>query len=138
MQRLIAIVLPEPVAILIASRWRLVSPGWIVIPCSANSRRSGELAHRLDLGQVDERLDRLALAEVEPEGQAVLGAVLVGEPEPEQTPRGRRGAWVVLRAPGVDARPDAVDDVRALAGLASLGDRVRVAVGGGGSTSGLT
>ena len=40
MHRLIAIVLPEPVAIFIASRWRLGSPGWIVIPCSANSSRS--------------------------------------------------------------------------------------------------
>ena len=29
MQRLIAIVLPEPVAILIASRGRFGSPGWI-------------------------------------------------------------------------------------------------------------
>ena len=71
MQRLIAIVLPEPVAILIASRWRLGSPGSIVIPCSANSSRSFEPAHRLDLGQVDEGLDRLALAEVEAERRPV-------------------------------------------------------------------
>ena len=40
MQRLIAIVLPEPVAIFIARRWRFGSPGWIVIPCSAYSSRS--------------------------------------------------------------------------------------------------
>ena len=33
MQRLIAIVLPDPVAIFIARRWRLVSTGSIMIAC---------------------------------------------------------------------------------------------------------
>ena len=59
----------------------------------------------LDLGQVDEGLDGLALAEVEAERPAVVEAVLVGEPEPEQPPRRRRRAGIALRAPSVDARP---------------------------------
>ena len=68
-------------------------------------------------------LDGLALAEVEAERSPVVGAVLVGEPEAEQPPRGRRRARIALRAPGVDARADAVDGVRAFAGLAPLRDR---------------
>ena len=127
MQRLIAIVLPEPVAILIASRWRFGLAGLDRHPVLGELEQILQPAHRLDLGQVDERLDGLALAEVEAERRAVLGAVLVGEPEPEQPPRGRRGARIALRAPRVDARPDAVDGIRALAGLAPLRDGVRVA-----------
>ena len=86
-----------------------------------------QAADGLDLGQVDEGLDGLALAEVEAERPAVVEAVLVSEPEPEQPPRGRRRAGIALRAPSVDARAHAVDRVRALAGLAPLRDRVRIA-----------
>ena len=70
MHRLIAIVLPEPVAIFIASRWRLGSPGLDRHPVLGELEQILQTAHRLDLGQVDERLDRLALAEVEAERAA--------------------------------------------------------------------
>ena len=93
MQRLIAIVLPEPVAILKASRWRFVSPGWIEDPLRGELEQVAERADALDLGEVDERLDGLALAEVEPERQARPRAVLVVEPEAEQP-------LVVSLAPG--------------------------------------
>ena len=126
MQRLIAIVLPEPVAIFIANRWRLVSPGWIVIPCSAYSSRSANRANRLDLGQVDERLNGLALAEVEAKWLAVVGAMLVSEPEAQQSPRGRRSSRIPLCAPCVDMRSHSVHCVGAFAGLAPLGNGVRV------------
>lgn len=88
-----------------------------------------ELADRLDLGQIDERLDRLALAEVEAERGPVGSAVFVGKPEPEQPSGGVRGVRVVLGAPRVDACADSVDDIRAFAGLAALWDRERIAGG---------
>ena len=91
------------------------------------TRADPPVPNRLDLGEEDERLNGLALAEVEPERLAVLGAVLVGEPEAEQPPRGRRGSGIVLRAPGIHARPHSVDGVRAFAGLAPLRDGVRIA-----------
>ena len=74
------------------------------MPCSAKSSRSRKRADALDLGQVDERLDRLALAEVEAERESVLAAVLVVEPEAEQSLAGRRSTpRIALRAPRVDA-----------------------------------
>ena len=51
-----------------------------------------EPADRLDLGEVDDRLDGLALAEVEAERPTVIEAMLVGKPEAEQPTRGRRRA----------------------------------------------
>ena len=47
MQRLIAIVLPDPVAIFIAKRWRLVSAGSIMIGACAYSIRSENEPARL-------------------------------------------------------------------------------------------
>ena len=46
----------------------------------------GERRHALDLDQVDERLDGLALAEEEAERARRSAAVLVLEPEAEQAP----------------------------------------------------
>jgi len=43
-----------------------------------------ELGDRFDLCEVDERLDRLTLAEVEAEDPSVVGPVLVLEPVAEQ------------------------------------------------------
>ena len=95
MHRLIAIVLPEPVAILKREALALGLAGLDrACPCSANSSRSRNDADALDLGQVDERLDGLALAEVEAERAPVVGPVLVVEPEAEQAL-----AWSAL-APG--------------------------------------
>ena len=103
MQRLIAIVLPEPVAILNARRWRFGSPGWIDMPVLGELEQVRERADPLDLGQVDERLDRLALAEVEAERAARRRC---GARRRTRTPssrsRGVARARVALRAPGVD------------------------------------
>jgi hypothetical protein len=84
-------------------------------------------ADGLDFGQVDEGVDGLALAEVEAKGPAIVGAVLVGEPEAEQPSRRRRSVRIALHTPGVDARSHPVDRIRALAGLAPLGHAVGIA-----------
>lgn len=85
-----------------------------------------EPADGLDLGEVDHGLDGLALAEVEAKRGSVVGAVLVGEPEAEQSARGQGCACVSLRAPRIDARSDAIDGVSPFAGLAPRRDAVRV------------
>src|SRR5215218_6538118 len=86
-----------------------------------------QTADRLNLGEVDDGLDGLALAEVKAKRRPVVGAVLVGEPETEESARRVGRARVALRPPGVDTRPDAVDGVGALARLAAIGDGKRIA-----------
>ncbi|MBA2294936.1 MAG: hypothetical protein H0W16_07365 [Actinobacteria bacterium] len=127
MQRLIAIVLPEPVAILTASRGRFVSAGSIRIPLRRVVEQVAEGTDALDLGQVDERLDGLALAEVEAEREPVFAAVLVVEPEAEEASRRRAGTRVPVRPPRVDGCADAVHEVRPVARRAALGNLVRIA-----------
>ena len=63
-----------------------------------------------DLDQPDQRLDRLALAEVVAEGHAEAGdLVVLVEPVLKQPPRDLGGALVAARAPGVHRRADLRD-----------------------------
>jgi len=86
-----------------------------------------ERADLLDLGQVDERLDCLALAEVEAKRGATARPVLVLKPVGEQSLRRRARARVVLCPPRVDGCSDSVDEMGPLARLAPLGNGVGIA-----------
>ena len=129
MQRLIAIVLPDPVAIFIASRWRF---GLGRVDHERRLRvldQVGERGSALDLGEVDERLDRLALAEEEPKRLPGRSPVVFLEPEAEQAQGGPARARIAVGAPGVHRSADPVDEVGSFAWPPMGSDPVGIGVG---------